>query len=127
MGFQTVGTVMFGAPLETKKHINNTIKFVNSLPLDTAIFTVLKYHMGSPLWNAAVEEGKIRNDEFLIPADSHRSLCKFSSKELFNVSKRAYLLFYLRPLYIIDQLVQAIKRREITHFIGLFRFLRSIN
>ena len=83
--------------------------------------------MGSPLWKKAVKEGKIRDDEFIIPADSSRNLSNFSSKELFNFSKIAYILFYFRPRYIIDQILQSIKRKDFKNFISIFGFLKSIN
>jgi radical SAM superfamily enzyme YgiQ (UPF0313 family) len=127
MGFQTVGTIIFGAPIETEKHIKNTIKFVKSLPLDIAIFTVLKYHMGSNLWIKAVEDGKIRDDEFLIPADSRRGLSNFTSDELFNFSRKAFISFYFRPKYIIDQLLSSIKRKNFHNFKNIFGFIKSIN
>jgi len=126
MGFQTVGTIIFGAPIETKKHIKNTIKFVKSLPLDIAIFTVLKYHMGSPLWIKAVKDGKIRENEFLVPADSSRDLSNFTSDELFNFSRKAFILFYFRPKYLLDQLLQSIKRKDFHHFSNIFGFIKSI-
>ena len=127
MNFQTVGTIIFGAPIETKKHIKKTIKFVKSLPLDVAIFTVLKYHMGAPLWIKAVKDGKIRENEFLVPADSRRDLGNFTSDELFNFSRNAYILFYLRPKYIFDQLYQSLKKSDFHRFVNIFGFIKSIN
>ena len=71
------GTFIFGAPIETKKHFENTIKFACSLPLDVAIFCPLAYCPGSDLYNEAIKAGKINKNERSIVADSSRGLGNF--------------------------------------------------
>ncbi len=112
MGFQTSGTIMFGAPIETEQHLKRTIKFIKSITLDFAIFTVLKYYKGSPLWLAAFKNGNINEDEFCVIPDSRKNLGMLSSEELIKFSKKAYTSFYLRPAYFFDQFRQAILKKD---------------
>ena len=125
MGFQTVGTIIFGAPFETKKHFKETIKFSKSLPLDIAIFTVLKYCMGAPLWIEAVKENKISPDEFLVPAGSNRDLGNFTTEELYAYSRKAYRSFYFSTSYIFDQIHQSIVKKNFRFIKNSFEFLAS--
>ncbi|ENO12441.1 Fe-S oxidoreductase [Thermoplasmatales archaeon SCGC AB-539-C06] len=58
MGFFVGANFILGAPIETKKHIENTIKFAKSIPLNSAIFYILGYSYGTQLWEDAVNERK---------------------------------------------------------------------
>lgn len=113
MNFYTRGTFIFGAPIETEKHIERTIKFACSLPLDIAIFNPLYYQRGSDLWFEAVECGKINEDEhYAVTADSRKGLGNFSSEELEELCKKAFRRFYFRPSYITRQIFQSIMNRD---------------
>jgi len=118
MGFFTSGSFIFGSEIETKDHIENTIKLAKSLPLDVAHFLALGYLCGSPLWQKAVEEGKIKPDEFTVNADSERNLGMFTEEELENYCIKAHRSFYFDPRYIIKQLLYAFKNRD-------FRFIKA--
>lgn len=105
MDFFTVGTFILGAPIETKKHIEKTIKFACSLPLDAVIFTILTYKYGSPLWIEAVKEGKIKeSDGYTVVSDSKKGLGNLTREELEDFYRKAILSFYLRPRYIARQI-----------------------
>jgi len=118
MGFFTSGSFIIGAPIETKDHIENTIKFAKSLPLDVAHFLALGYIYGSPLWLKAIEEGKIIPDEYSVIANSQRNLGMFTEEELKNYCMKAHRSFYFDPRYIIRQLFYAFKNRD-------FRFIKA--
>lgn len=126
VGFQTEGTIMLGAPIETKNHLKKTIKFINSLPLDFAIYTVLKYYKGSSLWFEAINKEEIDKDEFCITAGSRKGLGNFTSKQLIEFSRRAYRSFYIRPRYIFDQFRLSIIRKDFTKFKNSLSLLNSI-
>jgi len=112
MGFFTVGTFILGAPIETKDHINRTIKFACSLPLDYVLFTILTYKFGSPLWGQAEKEGKLSiKDGYTVIADSQNGLGNFSRNELEGFYREAIINFYLRPNYLTKQLINLIKKR----------------
>lgn len=121
MGFITGGNFILGAPLETKKHIENTIKFACSLPLDSAGFSILQYAYGSDLWREAVESGRIlknqRNGEIGQYADSTIGLGNFTTKELFEYRNRAIKKFYFRPKYILYQLFNIIHSGELSRIL----------
>lgn len=112
MGFRTLGTFMIGAPIETREHIENTIKFACSLPLDVAIFGSLKYEMGSDMWNEAVKNKSISEDEFLVTADSRRGLGNFTPDELQSFNELAFRRFYIRPFFILKKLYKAFLRKD---------------
>ena len=125
MNFSTVGSFMLGAPIEREKHIEETIKFVCSLPLDTAIFRPLKYELGSDLWAEAVKNKKISSEEYLVPADSQRGLGHFTVEELYEYTKKATTRFYLRPNYILGQIYRAFLGKDTNRLKNLFRVATS--
>lgn len=116
--FLTIGYFMLGAPIEDEKHFVQTINFAKKLPLDSASFSPLAYLKGSPLWEEAVKDGKIKPNEYAVLADSRRGLGKFTAEELWRWVIRAFKEFYLRPSYILDELVQSFMRWD-------FRLVKS--
>lgn len=113
MNFFTVGNFILGAPIETRDHIEKTIDFSCSLPLDVAVFTPLFYEIGSELWKNAYDQGLINdNDEYIIMADKRRGLSKFTHDELVDFSIEASKRYYRRPSYFLRELIQIIKRRD---------------
>ena len=113
MDFLTIATFIFGAPLETEKHIEQTIKFACSLPLDIAIFSPLFYQHGSDLWTEAVISGKISDDDgYFVCADSRKDLGNFTSQQLRDYCEKAFRRFYFRPKYITKELVKSLKRKD---------------
>jgi anaerobic magnesium-protoporphyrin IX monomethyl ester cyclase len=118
MGFFTSGNFIIGATIETKEHIENTIKFAKSLPLDVAHFLILRYVYGSPLWSKAVDDGIIKQDEYSVTANSQRNLGLFTEEELKNYCIKAYRNFYFNPRYILRQLLYALKNKN-------FRFIKA--
>jgi len=120
MGFLTVGNFIIGAPFETKKHIQNTLRFATSLPLDLVSFTILQYNYHSDLWDEACQEGKISlKDGYSIPADSLRGLGNLTYQELKMFQKKSLKTFYLRPRFVLRQFYRLFTTRDLT----LFRML----
>jgi anaerobic magnesium-protoporphyrin IX monomethyl ester cyclase len=112
MGFLTLGNFILGAPIETREHIENTIKFACSLPIDIANFTVFSYNAGSPLWEEAIRNKKITKEEKAVFATSDRHLGNLSFIELEEFVNVANIRFYLRLDYIISQIYLAFLRRN---------------
>lgn len=96
IGFITTGSFILGAPNESKKQLQKTIRLALSLPLESVSFNPLKYVAGSQLWSEAVEEGKIKDSEYIVYADCIRGLGNFSKKQLFFECVKAQVLFYCR-------------------------------
>ena len=113
MNFVIAGNFILGAPLEIKRHIEQTIQFACSIPLDIVLFRPLMYTYGSDLWNKAVQDGNINEtDGYSIVADSNKNLSSFTSDELVNMCHNATKRFYRRPSYIARQIGRSIMRRN---------------
>ncbi|MEA2054611.1 MAG: radical SAM protein [Candidatus Thermoplasmatota archaeon] len=125
-GFFTIGNFIIGAPIENEQHIRNTIQFASSLQLDFALFSILEYSAGSQIWKEAVENGKIRRDEYRVMSDATRGLGKLPLKELERWQKRAYSTFCLTPRYLNNQIRNMVKKKDFSLIrggINLFKHL----
>jgi radical SAM superfamily enzyme YgiQ (UPF0313 family) len=125
MGFITMATFMFGAPMETKKHIKNTIKFACSLPLDVAIFSPLYYQIGSQLWKEEIENKKDIKNVYSIISDSREGLGNLTSDELNMYTQEASRQFYFRPSYIFGQIYRAFVRRDFSMLKNGYKVITS--
>ncbi|MBC8233750.1 radical SAM protein [bacterium] len=96
-GIFTHGNFILGAPIETRKHIEQTIQFAQELPLDAAFFGVLNYTYGSELWDMAHQKGLIEIYESDVYADKKKGLGQFSTQELERLCQKAQNRFYFRP------------------------------
>lgn len=123
VGFYTHGSFILGAPIETKKHLEDTIKFAQTLPLDLASFFVLEYCAGSPLWEEAIKSGKIRSDEYHVYADKSRGLGNFKKEEIDFYAQYASKEFYIRGKYIADQIIIGFIRRDFRLMKALIKLL----
>lgn len=127
MGFFVTATFIIGAPIETKYHINQTIKFANSLPLDSATFFLFQYTYKSKIWEDSVKDGKIRSDEFRVIPDKSRGLGNFTSEELIKFTRKANFLFFMNLRRWIRTFNNAIKYEDYRTFIqGLQMFKRIV-
>lgn len=123
MGFFTSGSFIIGAPIETKKHIEDTIKFAKSLSLDLAQFMLLSYICGSPLWKEAVDKKKIPNNTYGVYANSRLGLGNFTEEELKKYCVKAYRQFYLNPQFIWRQMKYAFRKKDLKYIkMGLNMF-----
>ncbi|MEW6368389.1 MAG: radical SAM protein [Acidobacteriota bacterium] len=62
-GIYSLGFLIIGAPMEREEHINDTLKFVTSIPLDFIAISPLAYRYPSPLWKDLVKKGLVGDDE----------------------------------------------------------------
>ena len=125
MGFNVEGNFIFGAPIETEKHIKNSIEFACSLPIDRVAFSSLQYRYRSDLWFEAFKSGKITKDDgFSINSDSRRGLGNFTEEELKEYCKKAIKKFYYRPTYLIRQIFKSIKMKNLNNLLILL-YLRK--
>lgn len=114
MGFLSIGSFILGAPIETEKHLEQTIKYALSLPLDLVSFLVLRYVYGSDIWYEAEKAGKINyeKDGHFIYADSSKNLGNFTTEELINFTERAYKRFYYNPSLWFRVLFKSIRNMD---------------
>jgi len=125
-GFFTIGNFIIGAPVEREEHIRKTIDFACSLPLDMAEFFILRYMPGSQLWEEAVAEGKISEDEYMVESDSERGLGNFTREELLHWKNVAYKRFYLRPSYVAGEVFKFLSRMDIRLLNAGFSLLKIL-
>jgi radical SAM superfamily enzyme YgiQ (UPF0313 family) len=114
-GFFTIGSFIFGAPFETKQYFIRTLSFAKSLPLDSVSFLPLRYMIGSELWNQAVNEGKISEREYLVPADKNRGTGMYTKDELFRYCMNAQRSFYGRPTFFVNLLKTSLHNNDMTY------------
>lgn len=105
-GFFTIGNFIIGAPIETEKHIEDTIRFAKKLNLDFAFFYPFNYMKGSYLWEEAVKKGIINDNELFVMNNSRPGLGMFTIGELRNKITMAYRRFYFSPRYFFSQLIR---------------------
>lgn len=112
-GITTLGYFMIGNPGETREQILATIKFALELDADYVHFSVTTPFPGTELYHQGLKSGVIRKDywqefasnpqtDFVPPVWEE----KFTREELINFLRYAYKKFYLRPKYIISQLLR---------------------
>ena len=113
MGFTTLAYFMIGAPTETKEQIMATINFARKLKTDFVHFSVLTPFPATELYALGLEQGIIKKDfwrEFAKnpTADFSPMLWEenFSADELMVLLKLAYKSFYVRPIYIVRELMK---------------------
>jgi anaerobic magnesium-protoporphyrin IX monomethyl ester cyclase len=105
-GFFTIGNFIVGAPIETEKHIEDTIRFAKELNLDFAFFYPFYYMKGSALWDDAVKKGIIKEDELSVMNNSRPGLGLFTLEEYRHMLSDVYRQFYFSPRYLLSQLVR---------------------
>jgi radical SAM superfamily enzyme YgiQ (UPF0313 family) len=113
MNFIIIGSFIIGAPIETKKHFLQTMKFSRSLPIDFAFFHPLLYQYGTELWNQAVKSGNIiENGELCYFTDLKNNLGNFTKEEINNYCLQAFKKFYLRPTFMMKEILKFIVRKD---------------
>jgi anaerobic magnesium-protoporphyrin IX monomethyl ester cyclase len=125
MDFITQGFFIFGAPFETKKHIENTIKLAISLPFDIVVFQPLTYEIGSDIWDEAVKDKKISREDISVLTDSRRGLGNFTLDELNIFIKDGYKSFYFNPKYISRLLFGTLLHGNTNHLKTIFSLALS--
>lgn len=113
-GFFTMGSFILGAPFETKKNFQQTVRFAKSLPLDSVSFLPLRYMVGSELWHQAVQEGKINEKEYLVLADKTHGLGMYTKEELITFCTKAQRSFYSRPAFFVNLLKKSLRNNDMT-------------
>lgn len=110
-GIDVRGFFMIGFPTETKEEILQTIKFAKDLDVDVAQFMVSTPLPGTEMWEIAKQNGTINTDDwnsftFYAPSKMPFSSNLLNDKELLSMYKKAYKSFYLRPKFMLRQLLR---------------------
>jgi radical SAM superfamily enzyme YgiQ (UPF0313 family) len=133
IGIDTVASVAFGLPGETKKSIVKTIDYVNALKPDHAIFALATPYPGTKFYTEAVEKGWIVDSDF-----SNYTLFKplmetsnITKEDLKSFLKYAYIKFHLNPTWLPRRLIRearvaATKYGMTLYFKNLAWLMRSL-
>uniref|UniRef100_A0A7J2THG1 Radical SAM protein n=1 Tax=Archaeoglobus fulgidus TaxID=2234 RepID=A0A7J2THG1_ARCFL len=96
---------IIGAPIETKKEMEETLKFAIKIDPDYVQFSILTPYPGTDIYREAKEKGLLLTEDYeeytagkpviktLIPAE-----------ELAKFLRKCYLRFYLRPKFLLREL-----------------------
>jgi radical SAM superfamily enzyme YgiQ (UPF0313 family) len=111
-GVEIIGFFMLGVPNDTRKTIEQTIRFAASLDIDFAKFTVFSPFPGTEAYNELLRDGKIphtyewerftnyptrKNPPIFLPGT-------LTTHDIIRLQKKAFVKFYLRPAMIYRQL-----------------------
>ncbi len=108
-GLDVRGFFMIGFPTETKEEILQTIAFAKDLDVDVAQFMVATPFPGTEMWDIAKKFGIIHDNDwtnftFYAPNQAPFTSSQLTGEEITTLYKKAFVSFYLRPRYIINQL-----------------------
>jgi len=127
-GIDVTGFFMLGFPGETREDIEKTIQFSRELPLHRATFHSFIPLPGTQIWEEMKVSGELDRVDweryfFWAGAYIPQGLTR---KELKNLHRKAFLLFYLRPRIILYNLKFILKPRVFWYAMRyLWRRLRS--
>ncbi|UCD26362.1 MAG: radical SAM protein [Candidatus Bathyarchaeota archaeon] len=101
-----VGSFILGAPNETRKEIENTLKFAQQIQLDIPQFNILATFPGSDIWEELKAKGYLNADQHwetgvLVSEVSPETV---PYKEIERMIHDGYQRFLIRPNYVLTQL-----------------------
>jgi len=107
-GLNTLGSFIIGFPDDTVEDVKTTINFSKKVGVTVAQFTIATPYPGTRLWDYAVEKKILlttnwRKFTTLSPV---MKLNNFTSEQILKWLSRAYISFYLRPLYLLKDLTK---------------------
>ncbi|MEW5818461.1 MAG: radical SAM protein, partial [Spirochaetota bacterium] len=104
-GIQTLGFFLIGAPGETRGTVKETVRFARQLGLDYVQFSKCLAKPLTGLWKEMVKNsGEDYWKDWVLGRELDRSLprpwTQLTNQEIDNLTKRAYISFYCRPLFL---------------------------
>lgn len=110
-GIRTGAHIILGLPGETENTILETIQFVIDLECDYVAFNMAVPRLGTKLRNIAIQEGWAHPDTPSI--EKGLNIPTISQDKLWKLRTKALKRFYLRPSYILKQLLSIRSVRQI--------------
>ena len=104
---RALGAFIIGFPEETKEDIEKTIKLSKKVGVDFAQFTIATPYPGTRLWKYALARKLILTFDWrkYTTLDPVMKLKNFTAQQITKLFRKAYISFYLRPLYLIKDLI----------------------
>ena len=108
IGIEVTGSFILGFPWQTIDDMRKTVEFASKLNLDYAQFTVATPYPGTPLFNLAriFRLIEIWDWDLYTTVQPVMRGFKFTIKQLGKMLSWAYRNFYLRPQYLIKQILK---------------------
>ena len=105
LGVRTIASVVLGMPGDTRKSIENTIRFVKRLEPNYAIFSLATPYPGTDFYMKSKDDRLLKTNDWskfnLLSPVIETVDC--SLDELKKLQKKAFKEFYARPLYLLKQ------------------------
>jgi radical SAM superfamily enzyme YgiQ (UPF0313 family) len=112
-GILTLADFMFGNLDEDADDIKKTLALVKRISPDFVQYSICSPYPGTPLYQTGLESGLIPRDVWLEFAldplkDFHSPVWtqNFTEEELYRITTGAYRAFYMRPSFILNQLLK---------------------
>ena len=115
-GIQARGLFIFGLLGETRKTMEDTIKFAKSLPLDTATFHVCIPMPKTEYWEIIKREGQLLDvgwDKYTAYSEGAFKHGEVTPELMSEMQKKAYKEFYLRPEFILKRFLKLRTAKDI--------------
>ena len=106
-GIQALGGFMFGFPYDTRKTVEETIRFAQQLSPDQVQFSINMSYPGTSLYEYAIEKNILLAKSFNEFDMTYGPVVKtlgMERDELKDVLARAYRAFYFRPAFVLQTL-----------------------
>ena len=92
----------------------------------------LRYRACADIWLKALQENKVKSNEYEIPADSKRDLGLYTAQELLNHCEKAEREFYMRPKHLFNLFKKSLNKNDssilrMLLFIYLSHFIEHFN
>ena len=128
---EAIGLFIIGLPGDNGASMQDTLKFAKKLPLNKAVFFIIQPFPGSELYKTALARGEISKDveyrhyhKYFYSRKLAYTADGLSSDMLVKYRKKCYRDFYLRPVYLFNQLF---KYSEVNELIDRTRnFFKTI-
>ncbi|MHA1617242.1 MAG: B12-binding domain-containing radical SAM protein [Candidatus Njordarchaeales archaeon] len=107
-GLGVLGSFVIGFPIETLQDINTTISFSKSLDLEAAQYTVATPYPGTDLWTYSIRHKLLLTEDWrkYTALDVVMKSFFLSPKQIKRLLFKAYVSFYLRLKYIVEDIVK---------------------
>ena len=107
-GLHTLGSFIIGFPDDTIEDVRNTVKFSKKVKVKIAQFTIATPYPGTRLWELAKSNDLIRTMDWrkYTTLNPVMKLKYFSDKKILGWLGKAYAYFYLRPTYLLNDLLR---------------------
>lgn len=108
VGIRTIASCVIGMPDDTRKSIQKTIDFVKKLNPNYALYSLATPYPGTRFYNETFKKNLVQIKDWskFTLIDPVLETVDCTGNELRKIQKRAFLKFYLRPIYLIKQVSQ---------------------